>query len=108
MNIGRILKGRIIKLSATPLKNRLHMVFCNQGTSWDEDSNQIEQIDHESDFPETSEETNISALSSNEQNVLIFANDALLRQVARQIQQERLRLQKEQDAERARCRKSKN
>ena len=25
--------GRIVKLSATPLKNRLHMVFCNQGTS---------------------------------------------------------------------------
>ena len=24
---------RIVKLSATPLKNRLHMVFCNQGTS---------------------------------------------------------------------------
>src|SRR5574344_1159516 len=23
---------RIVKLSATPLKNRLHMVFCNQGT----------------------------------------------------------------------------
>ncbi|MGE1063609.1 MobA/MobL family protein [Megasphaera paucivorans] len=61
--------------------------------------NQIEQIDHESDFPETSEETDISALSSKEQNVLIFANDALLRQVARQIQQERLRLQKAQDIE---------
>ena len=60
---------------------------------------QIEQIDHESGFPETSEETDISALSSKEQNVLIFANDALLRQVARQIQQERLRLQKAQDIE---------
>ena len=63
--------------------------------------NQIEQIDHESDFPETSEETDISALSSKEQNVLIFANDALLRQVARQIQQERLRLQKDQNIEKA-------
>jgi len=59
----------------------------------------IEQTDHESDFPETSEETDISSLSSKEQNVLIFANDALLRQVARQIQQERLRLQKAQDIE---------
>lgn len=63
--------------------------------------NQIEQIDHESDFPETIEETDISALSSKEQNVLIFANDALLRQVARQIQQERLRLQKDQNIEKA-------
>ena len=26
--------GRIVKLSATPLRNRLHMVFCSQGTSW--------------------------------------------------------------------------
>ncbi|WP_196599103.1 hypothetical protein, partial [Pectinatus frisingensis] len=58
---------------------------------------QIEQTNHESNSPETSEETDISALSSKEQNVLIFANDALLRQVARQIQQERLLLQKEQD-----------
>ena len=57
----------------------------------------IEQTDHESDSPETSEETDISALSSKDQNILIFATDALLRQVARQIQQERLRVQKEQD-----------
>ncbi len=63
--------------------------------------NQIEQIDHESDFPETSEETDISALSSKEQNILIFANNALLRQITRQIQQERLRLQKAQDIEMA-------
>ncbi|MBP2656989.1 MAG: mobA/MobL family protein [Firmicutes bacterium] len=62
---------------------------------------QIEQADRESDFSETSEETDFSALSSKEQNILIFANDVLLRQVARQIQQERLRLQKEQDIERA-------
>lgn len=62
---------------------------------------QIEQTDHESDFPETAEKTDISSLSSKEQNILIFANDVLLRQVARQIQQERLRLQKEQDEERA-------
>ena len=26
-------KGRIVKLSATPLRNRPHMVFCSQGTS---------------------------------------------------------------------------
>ena len=25
---------RIVKLSATPLRNRPHMVFCSQGTSW--------------------------------------------------------------------------
>lgn len=62
---------------------------------------QIEQTDHESDFPETAEKTALSSLSSKEQNILIFANDVLLRQVARQIQQERLRLQKEQDEERA-------
>lgn len=62
---------------------------------------QIEQTDHEADFPETSKEIDISALSSKEQNVLVFANDVLLRQVARQIQLERLRLQKEQDAEKA-------
>ena len=61
--------------------------------------NQIEQTDHESDFPESAEETGISSLSSKEQNILVFANDALLRQVARQIQQERLRLQKAQDIE---------
>lgn len=61
---------------------------------------QIAQTDHESDCPER-EETGISSLSSKEQNILVFANDVLLRQVARQIQQERLRLQKEQDAERA-------
>lgn len=62
---------------------------------------QIEQTDHEADFPETAEETDISSLSSNEKNILVFANDVLLRQVARQIQQERLRLQKDQDVERA-------
>ena len=62
---------------------------------------QIEQTDHESNFSETAEKTDISSRSSKEQNILIFANDVLLRQVARQIQQERLRLQKEQDAERA-------
>ena len=28
-----ILWGRIVKLSATPLRNRPHMVFCSQGTS---------------------------------------------------------------------------
>ncbi|WP_182186621.1 MobA/MobL family protein [Pectinatus frisingensis] len=61
----------------------------------------IEQTDHEADFPETAEETDITALSSKEQNILVFANDVVIRQVARQIQQERLRLQKEQDAERA-------
>lgn len=27
-------KWRIVKLSATPLRNRPHMVFCSQGTSW--------------------------------------------------------------------------
>ena len=27
-------QGRIVKLSATPLRNRPHMVFCSQGTSW--------------------------------------------------------------------------
>lgn len=63
--------------------------------------NQIEQTDHESDFPESAEETGISSLSSKEQNILVFANDVLLRQVARQIQLERLRLQKEQDAKKA-------
>jgi site-specific DNA-methyltransferase (adenine-specific) len=26
-------RGRIVKLSATPLRNRPHMVFCSQGTS---------------------------------------------------------------------------
>ena len=62
---------------------------------------QIEQADHESDFPETAEKTDISSLSSKEQNILIFANDVLLRQVARQIQQERLRLHKEQDEKKA-------
>ncbi|WP_196591981.1 hypothetical protein, partial [Pectinatus frisingensis] len=61
----------------------------------------IEQADHESDFPETSEEIDVAALSSKEQNILVFANDVVIRQVARQIQQERLRLQKEQDIERA-------
>lgn len=61
---------------------------------------QIEQTNHEADFPETAEETDFSALSSKEQNILVFANDVLLRQVARQIQQERLRLQKDQDTER--------
>ena len=25
---------RIVKLSATPLRNRPHMVFCSQGTFW--------------------------------------------------------------------------
>ena len=63
--------------------------------------NQIEQIDHESDFPESAEETGISSLSSKEQNILVLANDVLLRKVARQIQQERLQLQKKQDAEKA-------
>ena len=29
-----IFQGRIVKLSATPLRNRPHMVFCSQGTSW--------------------------------------------------------------------------
>ena len=61
----------------------------------------IEKTDHEADFPETSEEIDVAALSSKEQNILVFANDVLLRQVARQIQQERLRLQKEQDTERS-------
>ena len=27
-------KRRIVKLSATPLRNRPHMVFCSQGTFW--------------------------------------------------------------------------
>ena len=62
---------------------------------------QIEQTDHESNFSEATEETDIAFLSSKEQNILVFANDVLLRQVARRIQQERLRLQKEQDVERA-------
>ncbi|WP_026329447.1 MobA/MobL family protein [Propionispira raffinosivorans] len=61
----------------------------------------IKQTDHESDFPETTEEIDITSLSPQEQSIMIFANDALLRQVARQIQQEHLRLQKEQDVERA-------
>jgi len=61
----------------------------------------IEQTDHEANSPETNEEIDISSLSSKEKNILVFANDVLLRQVARQIQQERLRLQKEQDAEKA-------
>ena len=29
----RFFVGRIVKLSATPLRNRPHMVFCSQGTS---------------------------------------------------------------------------
>lgn len=57
----------------------------------------VEQTDHEADFPGTAEEIDISSLSSKEKNILVFANDVLLRQVARQLQQERLRLQKEQD-----------
>jgi len=61
----------------------------------------IEQTDHEADFPETNEEIDITSLSFKEKNILVFANDVLLRQVARQIQQERLRLQKEQNAEKA-------
>ena len=32
-NIWKRKKGRIVKLSATPLRNRPHMVFCSQGTS---------------------------------------------------------------------------
>ena len=60
--------------------------------------NQIEQTDQESNFPEAAEKIDFSALSSKEQNIILFSNDILLRQVARQIQQERLRLQKEQDA----------
>jgi len=63
--------------------------------------NQIEQTDRESDAPETTEKIDVSTLSPKEQNVIIFANDVLLRQVARQIQQERLKLQKEQDAKKA-------
>ena len=31
-NVGSYM-GRIVKLSATPLRNRPHMVFCSQGTS---------------------------------------------------------------------------
>ena len=30
---GENFRGRIVKLSATPLRNRPHMVFCSQGTS---------------------------------------------------------------------------
>ena len=32
-NSIRVIMGRIVKLSATPLRNRPHMVFCSQGTS---------------------------------------------------------------------------
>lgn len=62
---------------------------------------QIKQTDHEADFPETTMEIDITSLSSKEQNIVLFANDIVIRQVARQIQQERLRLQKEQDEEKA-------
>ena len=30
---GNTYMGRIVKLSATPLRNRLHMMFCSQSTS---------------------------------------------------------------------------
>ncbi len=61
----------------------------------------VEQIDHAADFPETSEEIDIASLSPQEQTVVVFANDIVIRKVARQIQQERLRLQKEQAATKA-------
>ena len=32
--ISRFFARRIVKLSATPLRNRPHMVFCSQGTFW--------------------------------------------------------------------------
>ena len=31
--MSALIEGRIVKLSATPLRNRPHMVFCSQGTS---------------------------------------------------------------------------
>ena len=33
INFAQIYQRRIVKLSATPLRNRPHMVFCSQGTS---------------------------------------------------------------------------
>ena len=41
-------------------------------------------------------------LSIQEQKIQLFANDVVIRQVAKQIQQERLRLKKEQQAKKAR------
>ena len=32
--MSALIEGRIVKLSATPLRNRPHMVFCSQGTFW--------------------------------------------------------------------------
>ena len=33
-NRAILIDKRIVKLSATPLRNRPHMVFCSQGTFW--------------------------------------------------------------------------
>ena len=58
----------------------------------------IEQVDQESENTmETTENINLTELPKKEQNIIIFAQDAVIRKVAREIQQERLRLIKEQE-----------
>ena len=34
LELKYLYEKRIVKLSATPLRNRSHMVFCSQGTSY--------------------------------------------------------------------------
>lgn len=63
----------------------------------------IKQVDDEADsLAKGPEDTDINGASKREQNIMIFSNDVVIRKVAREIQQERLRLQREQSLEVAR------
>lgn len=63
----------------------------------------IKQVDDEAENPaKNAEDTDINNASKQEQNIMIFSNDVVIRKVAREIQQERLRLHREQSQEVAR------
>lgn len=62
---------------------------------------QVEVTDWAADHPESDDDPDFSTLSKQEQTIALFANDIVIRKVARQIQQERLRMQKAIDDENA-------
>lgn len=86
-------------LSRTPAPHLGH-VYRNPATM-QKIMERVEQIDHAAESPETAEEIDMASLSPQEQTIVVFAHDVVIRKVARQIQQERLRLQKEQAATKA-------
>lgn len=62
----------------------------------------IKEVDTETDNPDSDSTQDIENMSKVDQNILIFAQDIVIRKVAREILIERLKLEKEQEAEIAR------